>query len=377
MTPETHNTTSSGRKTVIIPISPTPAGEENTGTAAAFVPARSGTVLWDRYTKVEALGEGGMGTVIRARDPGLERDVAIKRLRTERANDPETRRRFLQEARATGQLEHPNIPPVYEMGRDENDAPYFALKLVRGKSLHQIIQGLRVGDPSLHRQYNFTHRLIVFQKVCEAVAYAHERGVIHRDIKPANIMVGAFGEVFLMDWGLAKDHLDPLQSQAGSFFGTPTYAAPEHVSGEAADKWTDIYSLGATLYEWLSLHPPFSGPNARAVLAAIVTTKPTDPVFLTHRFQGRVPVEMSRLITKAMHADRQKRFEDVSTMMSEIESILDGDIAPVCPCTTVKFGFHLVSKWINNYPIVVVLVIAWLLWPLYAIIYAIWVWLSA
>ena len=177
--------------------------------------------LWNRYNEVEAIGEGGMGTVVRAHDVGLDRDVAIKRLRPE-LGDGESLQRFLMEAKATGQLEHPNIPPVYELGQDEQGNPYFALKLVRGQSLQQLIKRLREeSDAALHDHYRFTHRLAIFQKVCEAVAYAHERGILHRDIKPDNIMVGEFGEVFLMDWGLAKDQGTPapgaLETQVGSF----------------------------------------------------------------------------------------------------------------------------------------------------------------
>jgi serine/threonine protein kinase len=331
------------------------------------------TFLWDRYKELEALGEGGMGKVVKAQDLGLEREVAIKRLRVE-VGDPENAQRFLLEAKATGQLEHPNIPPVYELGKDEEGRPYFALKLVRGRSLQQLIAGLKSGDARLHDEFPFILRLQIFQKVCEAVAYAHERGIIHRDIKPDNVMVGELGEVFLMDWGLAKDQQSSAgdATQAGIFMGTPMYAAPEQIAGEKASPLWDVYSLGATLYEWLSLKPPHSGDSVREILTSVLTKKPTDPVFHFHSVQGRMPVEMSRLVMKAMHKDAGKRFSSAREMLEEIQNILNGEINAVCPCTAVKSSFHGVSRLLDNYPIVVFLVIPWLLYPLYALAMALW-----
>lgn len=331
------------------------------------------TFLWDRYKELEALGEGGMGKVVKAQDLGLEREVAIKRLRAE-VGDADNAQRFTQEAKATGQLEHPNIPPVYEFGRDEEGRPYFALKLVKGRSLQQLIAGLRTGDPSLHEEFSFILRLQIFQKVCEAVAYAHERGIIHRDIKPDNVMVGELGEVFLMDWGLAKDQqaTSPDVTQAGIFMGTPMYAAPEQISGEKASPLWDIYGLGATLYEWLSLKPPHAGQSVRDILTAVLTKKPTDPVFHFHPVQGRIPVEMSRLVMKAMHREAGKRFVSVRDMLDEIQNILNGEIEAVCPCTVVKSSFHGVSRTLDRHPWVVLVVIPWLLYPLYALLTALY-----
>jgi len=332
------------------------------------------TFLWDRYKELEALGEGGMGKVVKARDLGLDREVAIKRLRAE-VGDAENQQRFLMEAKATGQLEHANIPPVYELGRDEEGVPYFALKLVRGRSLQQLVQGLREGDPKLHEEFPYIRRLQIFQKVCEAVAYAHERNILHRDIKPDNVMVGELGEVFLMDWGLAKDQKEAGTAdatQAGIFMGTPMYAAPEQISGEKPNVLWDVYALGATLYEWLSLNPPHDGKTVREILTAVLTKKPIDPVFHFHPVQGRMPVEMSRLVMRAMHRDVKKRFATVQDMLREIQDMLNGEINAVCPCTVVKSSFHGISKTIDNYPILVVLVIPWMLYPLYALAMAAW-----
>lgn len=330
--------------------------------------------LSERYRELETLGQGGMGQVFRGHDPHLKRDVAIKCLHPDDGQDEQARSRFLREAESTGQLEHPNIPPIYELAEDDQGRPYFALKLVRGKSLRQLIEGLNQGDSTLLASYPFSHRLSVFAKVCEAVAYAHQRGVLHRDIKPDNIMVGEFGEVFLIDWGLAESAAGD-QSGEDSFEGTPMYAAPERITGTPADARSDVYALGATLYEWLTLRPPFSGKTIGDLLQAVLTQSPQNPVMLNHPVQGRIPVEMSRFIQKCMARDPQKRYPSAREMLLDIQDMLDGDIRPVCPCTTVKFGFHTVRNWIDRYPILSILVLAWLLYPLYALLQALYQWI--
>lgn len=331
------------------------------------------TFLWDRYSELEKLGEGGMGEVLKARDIGLEREVAIKRPRG--GADEESLRRFLREARATGALEHPNIPPIYEMGKDEQGQPYFALKLIRGQSLAQLIERLRAGEPELHEQFPFQRRLRLFVKVCEAVAYAHDKGFVHRDIKPENIMVGEFGEVFLVDWGLVKEdspERGPGETVEGQFAGTPMYAAPEQITGQSQGPSCDVYGLGATLYEWLSLETPFPKGNVRLLLADVLTKEPKDPVFFYHPVQGRIPVEMTRLVRKAMAKEPARRYASVRELLEAAQGLLDGEVAPICPCTTVKFGFHHVTQWIDNYPVLVFLVLAWLLYPLYSLLMFFW-----
>jgi len=156
-----------------------------------------------------------MAKISKATDLSLGRQVAIKRPLA--GEDQEC---FWSEARATGKLERANIPPLYEACTDEQGQPYFALKLVRGDNLTQLIEKLDQGVSEPHDKYRFPHRLAVFEKICEAVAYAHQQGILHSDIKPDNIMVGEYGEVFLLDWGLAKDDQDVAREEA-SFSGTP------------------------------------------------------------------------------------------------------------------------------------------------------------
>ena len=220
-----------------------------------------------RYQMVGELARGGVGVVYKGRDVDLGRDVAIKVLRDELKEDPSVAERFIEEAQVGGQLQHPGIVPVYEIGLDDAQRPYFAMKLVKGRTLGALLkdgEGIR-------------KLLGVFEKVCETMAYAHARGVVHRDLKPANIMVGAFGEVQIVDWGFAKvlreggiadERAKPdvsviatvrsgsegSESIAGSVMGTPAYMPPEQALGqvEALDESSDVFALGAILFEILT-----------------------------------------------------------------------------------------------------------------------------
>ncbi|MCA9797823.1 MAG: serine/threonine protein kinase, partial [Candidatus Eremiobacteraeota bacterium] len=176
-------------------------------------------------------------------------------------NDPVLRARFLRECRIQGQLEHPAVVPVHDLGVGPDGAVYFTMKRVLGFTLDQIVAGLRRGDPELIRRFSRRRLLTAFLSICQAVELAHARGVIHRDLKPANMMLGDFGEVYVLDWGLARLASDPVSAvheirpvppgesdhrltAAGTFLGTPGYLPPEHARGEAIDPRADVYALG-------------------------------------------------------------------------------------------------------------------------------------
>jgi serine/threonine-protein kinase len=250
-----------------------------------------------RYQIAGEIARGGVGVVLKGRDADLGREVAIKTLRAEYASRPAMVRRLVEEAQIGGQLQHPGVLPVYEMGLDANLRPYFTMKLVRGRTLAALLHAY---DDDLARTAQERHRLLsIFDQVCQTVAYAHARGVIHRDLKPANVMVGAFGEVQVVDWGLAKvlsraaasdvpaaGELQPgtgegevatvrngepgAQSVAGSVLGTPAYMAPEQARGEVEkqDERCDVFALGAILYEILTLRPPYIGTGAEVLRQA-------------------------------------------------------------------------------------------------------------
>jgi serine/threonine-protein kinase len=230
-----------------------------------------------RYELLGELGRGGMGAVLRGQDRHMGRDLAIKVLLDRHAADPGLRRRFAAEARTAGRLQHPGVAPVYELGELPDGRPFIAMKLVEGHTLADLLAGRPSPDADLPRF------LKVFEQVCQAVAYAHSKGVIHRDLKPANVMVGAFGEVQVMDWGLAKVVGDgepgaatPAatspppggQTRDGQVLGTPAYMAPEQARGEVGrmDERADVFALGAILCEILTGRPPYTGEDAQDVL---------------------------------------------------------------------------------------------------------------
>lgn len=230
---------------------------------------------------VEPLGRGGVGVVYRGRDELLGRDLAIKVLRGRSRERPEMLRRFLDEARIVGSLQHPGIVPIYELGRCDDGLPFIAMKLVDGRTLASELAAR--ADPSQDQE----RFLGILQQVCRAVAYAHSRRVIHRDLKPSNVMLGAFGEVQVMDWGFAKaldgqepevgpsrvwddwPHVTGDGSRAGAVLGTPAYMAPEHARGELerVDERADVFGLGSMLCEVLTGRPAHHGPTPQDVLA--------------------------------------------------------------------------------------------------------------
>ncbi len=245
---------------------------------------------------LEEIARGGMGAVLRGRDADIGRDVAVKVLLEAHLDRPELTRRFLEEARIAGRLQHPGVAPVYALGRMPDGRPLFTMKLIKGRTLTALLTERK--DLAADR----SRFLAVFEQVCQTLAYAHARGVIHRDLKPSNIMVGAYGEVQVMDWGLAKvlphhgeagevrrvaaateatsviqtprADLDTGEAsdetQAGSVLGTPAYMAPEQARGEVEDVGvrSDVFGLGAILCEVLTRRPPFTGPRETALKQA-------------------------------------------------------------------------------------------------------------
>jgi serine/threonine-protein kinase len=230
-----------------------------------------------RYELLEEIARGGMGAVWRARDPELNRDLAIKVMRPEVRHNPDLVRRFLEEAQITAQLPHPGIVPVHDIGKDEDGLPFLVMKLVRGRTLEQLLAERDSPRNDLARFVD------VFEQVCQAVAFAHEHRVLHRDLKPGNVMVGRFGEVQVMDWGLAKVKIlaetkpDDSRTEPGSevqtrrsregaaltegALGTWAYMPPEQANGEVewVDERSDVFALGGILCAILTGHPPYIG----------------------------------------------------------------------------------------------------------------------
>jgi hypothetical protein len=260
----------------------------------------------------EQLGSGGMGVVFRAEQRSLGRKVALKRLLGDTTSDREGRA-FAAEARITASLDHPNIVPVYTFGESSGGELFLAMKCIEGEDWSEILRRRDdLEDPSVLRA-----QLVILQKVVEAVAFAHERGFIHRDLKPHNVMVGQFGEVYVLDWGLAVD-VEAAASTAVGPAGTPAYMAPEMAHSQPLSMQTDIYLLGAMLYEVLYGRPPHGGATVLNVLVAALKNDlfPLDP---------SAPKPLVAIATRCLATAAEDRYGTIHELREALERYLSGE----------------------------------------------------
>ena len=295
----------------------------------------------DRFRVLRPHAKGGLGLVSVALDAELHREVALKEIRPEQADDPNSRARFLLEAELTGRLEHPGVVPVYAIGADARGRPYYVMRFVRGDSLKEAIDRHHGADADPGRDpgergLKLRKLLARFVAVCDAVSYAHSRGVIHRDIKPSNILLGPFGETLVVDWGLAKvvgrdepaagvaeETLRPAtasgssETQAGSAIGTPAYMSPEQAEGrlEVMGPASDVYSLGATLFALLTGRPPLEDRDIVEVLRKVRTGE----IPPAREVNPRVPPALEAVCRKAMALDLRERYPSARAIADEVE----------------------------------------------------------
>jgi serine/threonine protein kinase/WD40 repeat protein len=322
--------------------------------------------LRQRYEIRGEVGRGAMGAVLRVWDADLRRQLAVKvmlALDSERGSQTASQEssaarryaRFLEEAQITGQLDHPGIVPVHEIGLDGDGRLYFTMKLVRGRELREVFELVRKGEDG----WNLTRALNVLLRVCEAMAFAHEKGVVHRDLKPDNVMVGRFGEVYVMDWGLAKvlgsqDTHDvrirradasqslvrterrdraqqadsPLATMDGDIVGTPCYMPPEQARGRLEDigPHSDVYSVGAVLYELLGGQMPYCAPGDRPSPQAVLGALIQGPPLPLRKLTKDVPDELVAICEKAMARDIAARYPSMAGLTEDLRAYLEGRV---------------------------------------------------
>ncbi len=313
----------------------------------------------DRYAVAGEISRGGMGIILDARDAKIRRELAIKVLLSGREATEEEIARFIEEAQIQGQLEHPNICPVHELNVDAEGRHYFTMKKVRGRSLAQILREERSRKPAAVPDASRFRLLEIFRKVCDAVAFAHAHGVVHRDLKPDNVMVGEFGEVMVMDWGIAKilgrreapgsvegpvapspvegpgspaaspvvsdrAGAEALLSLPGTIHGTPSYMSPEQARGEVdrVDERSDIYALGGILYAMLTLEDPVRGDTVAHILEKVTRRQLVPP---SRRAPARrIPPDLEAAVLKAMAARPEDRYANVAALQADVTAFLEG-----------------------------------------------------
>ncbi len=285
-----------------------------------------GVPLPSNLRMLREIGRGVAGRIHPAIDRSLLREVALKRLSKDLAANAFYRGGFIAEAQMTGQLEHPNIVPVHELGVSPDGVPYFTMKLVHGVGFDQWLRARPTGSAD-----RMPGGLEIFLKVCDAISYAHDRGVIHRDLKPDNVMVGDFGQVYVMDWGLAR--LSRSKAKAGAQMaakgpvGTPPYMAPEQARGnpEEMDERTDVFGLGAILYQIVSGQVPYGRTND--VQEILTRARAGDTVPIDEALKQRpVAKRIRAIVTKAIAADPRDRHPSVAALADDVRKFLRGGL---------------------------------------------------
>jgi serine/threonine protein kinase/Tfp pilus assembly protein PilF len=317
----------------------------------------TGSTFARRYQIIEELGKGGMGKVYKANDIEIKEKVALKLIKPEISTDKNTIERFQNELKFARKIRHKNVCQMYDLNRDEGTY-YITMEYVEGENLRDMIR--------MSGQLGIGTAVSIAKQVCEGLAEAHKLGVIHRDLKPSNIMIDREGTVRIMDFGIARSLKDKGITGAGVMIGTPEYMSPEQVEGKEVNRSSDIYSLGAILYEMVTGRVPFAGETALAIALKQKTEEPEDP----REFNSHLSEDLSRLIMKCLEKDWDKRYQRAEELRSELENIeknipaTDRAVPYKKPMTskeiTVTFGAK--KLWIPALFIIIVAVVGLFLW---------------
>ena len=329
------------------------------------------------YRDIRPIGLGGVGAVYSGNEPGTDREVAIKILRPQYKFSRERIESFIHEARATAQIDHPNVVPVYRFGVFEDEGVFFSMKRVRGETLRDVLRKLSENRKGYARRYTLRRLVNIFLAACNGVSFANRNGILHGDLKPGNIMIGEFGEVLVMDWGMAryrpeldtiaerhKVHLDsrgregelsrpgPKDDDAPPVGGTPVFMAPEHLTGaeKKLTETSEVYALGTILYSILTWRPaPYETENQpqEKIVRQVIVGKFLPPRRIAPKSRP-VPRELEAICCKAMAKNPSRRYARVSDMIDEIQNYLDGyPVRAYSPSPVYRWG-----KWLSRNPII-------------------------
>ncbi len=263
-----------------------------------------------RYRVIDEVGRGAMGIVYKAEDPVLDRPLAIKTIfiPTDEGDRKEYEARFNQEARAAGRLAHPGIVTIYDVGR-EGEMLYMAMEL---------LEGIDLSARAKEKRFSVAETIEITVQVADALAFAHDRGVVHRDIKPPNIMIVGNGRVKLMDFGIARVRQSDLKTQTGVMLGTPRYMSPEQVSGRPTDHRSDIFSLGTVIYEMLTASKLYAGNDPSEIMYNVVNLQPVPPSYINRQ----VPPMLDLVLAKALEKNPDARYQDAHQLANDLRACL-------------------------------------------------------
>ena len=318
----------------------------------------------DRYKFIRSIGFGGMKGVLLVHDRDTDREMAMAIMPDFRERSASELERFAREAYMTARLEHPNIVPVYDIGIDESGSPFFTMKYLRGLSLETLLQRLKRGDTPENKEFPLSRLLLIYLRICNAVGFAHSRGICHMDLKPSNVKIGDFGETFVFDWGLAcqLDENGSITQELGGMRGTPGYMAPEQFdlrSGFAPGVRSDIFSLGAILYSILALASPFGKGPVEEIARQTVSGRIPKPSEKAPDFWS-VPASLEAVALKAMSPHPLDRYTSVKALRDDIIAFSGGFATKAERASTLKKSRLFINRHFLLFIILILLaLLAW------------------